>query len=305
VKVEWRDIVMANSSRSTNAARSRERIGWVEKLRRFVDGDDYDIDAVLNDAIQPKLRARDLFYKQLAHQIDEVLNREAFSGPNVPLTVPDQIVIRVASDINANWLNQYRRRLLEGLDVAVKQRIQDMAGPMANRTPPPQITLVEDVTLDVGDVRVEPGRTAAVGPRADNIDPDATQVYLEPSEDEPTIVITPQSPLYELEIFRSGEFERRIPISRMKATIGRGSKSQPADVSLNAPDVSRIHAALDYDSTGPWVTALGQNATRVGGNLLERRHRRKINRGEYIEICQFSLRFVPSERERRYTAPSI
>jgi len=271
----------------------------LEKLRRFVDGDDYDIGPALNDAIQPKLRARDLFYKQLAHQIDQVLNREAFSGPNVPLTVPDVIVIRVASDINANWLNQYRRRLLEGLDAAVKQRIQDMAGPSANRTPPPQITLVEDASLDVGDVRVEPGCTSTVQQRADNIDPDATQVYLEPSEDEPTLVI-PHPPLYELEIFRSGRFERRIPVTRMKATIGRGSKSQPADVSLNEPDVSRMHATLEYDSTGPWVTALGQNATRVGGKILARRHRRKITRDECIEICQFSLRFIPSAEELRY-----
>jgi hypothetical protein len=278
---------MSRTSESDANSRRNSR-GWLERLRRLVDGDDGDVVETLSELTRPRLRARDLFYKQLALQIDELLNQEAFGPPNVPLTVPTEIEVFVAPDINASWLNHVRRRLLDGLNTTIAQRVREMAGPSANRTRPPVISLSEDPALDLGGVRLKSHWGESTQSSPESIDPEITQVYLEPEDGESTIVITPAAALYHVDVFGSGSHER-VAVAKPHATIGRGTKNQPPDVRLRDRAVSRTHAVLDYEQSGLWLTALGQNGIRISGQPLARRHRRRVRAGERIEICGFTL----------------
>lgn len=280
---------MLNTSKSS-AHKSAPQIGWIEKLRRFIDGDnDEDEAATVLREIAPR-RPRERFYQELARQIDKLVNEEAFGGPNVPLTVPAEIVVLMAPDVYAEWHGQYRRRLIDGLEAAIGERVRIMAGPAGNRTVTPKITIEENPSLDTGKfdavVRGE-GKVFAV---AASTDPEATLVYLENVNEEPTLVIIPESPLYEVEIFLDSELIKRVPVSKKRAIIGRGSKVKPVDVPLNDPAVSREHAVMDLEDNRLWLTSLGQNITKLGGKPLDRRHRRQVRSGESIEICRFTLR---------------
>jgi hypothetical protein len=284
-------MFMSSILRST-ANKNGEPRRWLETVRRFIDGEHTeDLGLEIEPAPVAKPRERDLFFKNLARQISELLNQEAFGPPNIPLTLPPEITVFVAPDINRNWLNQVRRRLLDGLEAAIKQRVKEMAGSMPSRTLPPRIVLAEDAALDLGGIRLEarwhlPANGDVVQ------DSEETEVHLGSTETEATIVLNQGEPLYSLDLFLAGNFQRRIPIFRSSATIGRSARTQPADIHLDGSDVSRRHATLECDATGLWVTALGQNGTRVGRAPLERRHRRRLRLGESVEICEFRLQLV-------------
>lgn len=94
-----------------------------------------------------------------------------------------------------------------------------------------------------------------------------------------------------LEVWRDGS---RLFVSRMSKpvfTIGRGGDGVEVDLMLaDDESVSGLHAVLERDDYGLWLTAKGESPVRVEGKPLPRDRMVSLAGGAQIEIGDFSLR---------------
>ncbi len=114
------------------------------------------------------------------------------------------------------------------------------------------------------------------------------------SEDaeEMTHVQKRQSPeLYRLEIWRDGVRQTVMPIYKNEISIGRGSKSQPVDVSLAGdPEISRRHLSLIFLDGSFLVVNEGRNPAIINDYELPKGQEIPVSGGVPIAVCSYVLR---------------
>jgi pSer/pThr/pTyr-binding forkhead associated (FHA) protein len=139
--------------------------------------------------------------------------------------------------------------------------------------------------------RVDPSRTAP----AFNPNDTVVERASDNSESEQTVVRPKATPLYSVEIWRSGVRESVVPIMKHEITIGRGSRSISVDLPIKGdPEVSRVHAVLSRDNEGRyWIVAKGRNPTLVNGRELPREEATEVAPDQRIAICNFTIRIQP------------
>jgi pSer/pThr/pTyr-binding forkhead associated (FHA) protein len=139
--------------------------------------------------------------------------------------------------------------------------------------------------------RVDPSRTAPSFSPGDTIVEHAS----DNSESEQTVVRPKATPLFSVEIWRSGVREAVVPIMKNEITIGRGSRSITVDLPIKGdPEVSRVHAVLSRDNEGRyWLVAKGRNPTVVNGKELTREEPTEVAPDQKIAICNFVIRIQP------------
>ena len=117
------------------------------------------------------------------------------------------------------------------------------------------------------------------------------------SEDaeEMTHVQKRQAPeLYRLEIWREGVRQTVMPISQNEISIGRGSKSQPVDVSLSGdPEISRRHLRLIFSNGNFSIVNEGRNPAMVNNFELSVGQKIPVSAGVPIAVCSYLLRIQP------------
>ncbi len=101
--------------------------------------------------------------------------------------------------------------------------------------------------------------------------------------------------LYSVEVWRGGERQSVVPVTKPEITIGRGSRSITVDLPIKGdPEVSRVHATLARDTEGRyWLTAKGRNPTLVAGRESPRDERVPLAPDDKIEIGSYTLRIQP------------
>ncbi len=123
------------------------------------------------------------------------------------------------------------------------------------------------------------------------------QVSPSSSEDaeEMTQVQKRQAPeLYRLEIWRGGVRQTVMPIYKSEISIGRGSKSQPVDISLTGdPEISRRHLSLIYSDEGFSIISEGRNPAMVNNNEMPVGQKISVSAGIPINVCSYLLRIQP------------
>ena len=100
--------------------------------------------------------------------------------------------------------------------------------------------------------------------------------------------------LYRLEIWRDNVRQNVMPIYKNEVSIGRGSKSQPVDVTLSGdPEISRHHLNLIFTDGEFSVVNEGRNPAMIGSYELPSGQKVPVSTGVPISVCSYLLRIQP------------
>ena len=281
----------------------------IDSIRRWIDGEVSDDPLAEVDAGARPRRIWEDFLVKVAREVESVMQREMFTPPGGPTYIPPEYVVYLSNDDDKEWQGEKRRGLEQGLYYVLSERARELSGQTQLATKSFAVELRVDGTLNKGEFRVQPvwesneqgGHTMVTARPADlpaaaaaqpsepdsgvtgELDSDVTRVTARPTE------------LYSVEIWRNGQRQAVVPVSRQEITIGRGSKSVTVDLPIKGdPEVSRSHATLELDNTGRyWFTPQGRNPTFVGGREVPREERVEVLPDQKIDIASFTLRIQP------------
>jgi hypothetical protein len=110
--------------------------------------------------------------------------------------------------------------------------------------------------------------------------------------EEMTQVQRRQAPeLYRLEIWRDNVRQSVTPIYKNEISIGRGSKSQPVDITLSGdPEISRRHLSLIFSNGSFSIVGEGRNPATINNQEIPAGQRVAVSAGVPIAVCSYLLR---------------
>jgi hypothetical protein len=284
-------------------------LGLIESIRKWIDGETgEDLLEAADEHAKPR-RVWEEFLVKIAREVEAAMQREMFTPPGGPTYIPREYIVYLSADDDKDWQGDKRRGLEQGLFHVLSERARELSGSTQLAVKSFAVELRVDGTLNKGEFRVqavwdetESGHTM-VTPRVDparssTFNPNETIrefASVEPSEGEQTVVRAKATPLFTVEVWRSGVREAVIPIMKNEITIGRGSRSVSVDLPLKGdPEVSRTHAVLSRDNEGRfWLVPKGRNSTLVNGRELTREEPTEVMPDQKIAICNFILRIQP------------
>ena len=281
----------------------------LDSIRRWIDGEVSDDPLAEVDAGARPRRVWEEFLVKVAREVESVMQREMFTPPGGPTYIPPEYVVYLSNDDDKEWQGEKRRGLEQGLYYVLSERARELSGQTQLATKSFAVELRVDGTLNKGEFRVQPvwesnesgGHTtvtarpaelekAGAAPRTSDAQADTGSL-----ESEVTKVSVRPAELYNVEIWREGQRQAVVPVTKNEITIGRGSKTVSVDLPIKGdPEVSRSHATLELDNTGRfWFTPKGRNPTFVGGREIPREERVEVLPDQKIDIASFTLRIQP------------
>ncbi|MDT5159638.1 MAG: Inner rane component of cytoplasmic domain [Acidobacteriota bacterium] len=281
----------------------------IDSIRRWIDGEVSDDPlAEVDEKARPR-RVWEEFLVKVAREVEAVMQREMFTPPGGPTYIPPEYVVYLSNDDDKEWQGEKRRGLEQGLYYVLSERAREMSGQTQLATKSFAVELRVDGTLNKGEFRVQPvwesneqgGHTMVTARPAELQSSDASTgqtdapADTEAPESEVTKVSVRPTELYSVEIWRNGQRQTVVPITKPEITIGRGSKSVTVDLTIKGdPEVSRSHATLERDNSGRfWFTPTGRNPTFVGGREVPREERVEVLPDQKIDIATFTIRIQP------------
>jgi hypothetical protein len=286
-------------------------VSIIDSIRRWIDGEVSDDPLAEVDAGARPRRIWEDFLVKVAREVESVMQREMFTPPGGPTYIPPEYVVYLSNDDDKEWQGEKRRGLEQGLYYVLSERARELSGQTQLATKSFAVELRVDGTLEKGQFRVQPvwesneqGGHTMVTARPAELPSTATATTTAPETDsgvtgeldsDVTRVTARPTELYSVEIWRNGQRQTVIPVTRQEITIGRGSKSVTVDLPIKGdPEVSRSHAMLELDNTGRyWFTPKGRNPTFVGGREVPREERVEVLPDQKIDIASFTLRIQP------------
>jgi hypothetical protein len=288
-------------------------VSILDSIRRWIDGEVSDDPlAEVDDKARPR-RVWEDFLVRVAREVEAVMQREMFTPPGGPTYIPPEYVVYLSNDDDKEWQGEKRRGLEQGLYYVLSERARELSGQTQLATKSFAVELRVDGTLNKGEFRVQPvwesneqgGHTMVTARPAEASAATNTAQTAAPAasgsgetgelESDVTKVSVRAVELYSVEVWRDGQRQSVVPVSKQEVTIGRGSKSVTVDVPIKGdPEVSRSHATLELDNTGRfWFTPKGRNPTFVGGREVPREERVEVLPDQKIDIASFTLRIQP------------
>jgi hypothetical protein len=284
-------------------------VSILDSIRRWIDGEVSDDPlAEVDEKARPR-RVWEEFLVKVAREVEAVMQREMFTPPGGPTYIPPEYVVYLSNDDDKEWQGEKRRGLEQGLYYVLSERARELSGQTQLATKSFAVELRVDGTLNKGEFRVQPvwesneqGGHTMVTARPAELQQSASSTVqteapadTESPESEVTKVSIRPTELYSVEIWRNGQRQTVIPITKQEITIGRGSKSVTVDLPIKGdPEVSRSHATLERDNSGRfWFTPTGRNPTFVGGREVPREERVEVRPDEKIDIATYTLRIQP------------
>lgn len=112
----------------------------------------------------------------------------------------------------------------------------------------------------------------------------------EPEDTMQTVLLISQSEIQAKRKLYSLADGKEIPIIYFPFLIGKNRGL--VDLCLNEPGVSRLHAKIERDDTGFFITDLNStNGTKVNGSLLEANEQRQLRIGDELSFAGILFRF--------------
>ena len=112
----------------------------------------------------------------------------------------------------------------------------------------------------------------------------------EPEDTMQTVLLISQSEIQAKRKLYSLTDGKEIPIAYFPFLIGKNRGL--VDFCLNEPGVSRLHAKIERDDTGFFITDLNStNGTKVNGSLLEANEQRQLRIGDELSFAGILFRF--------------
>jgi hypothetical protein len=284
-------------------------VSILDSIRRWIDGEVSDDPlAEVDEKARPR-RVWEEFLVKVAREVESVMQREMFTPPGGPTYIPPEYVVYLSNDDDKEWQGEKRRGLEQGLYYVLSERARELSGQTQLATKSFAVELRVDGTLDKGEFRVQPvwesneqgghtmvtARPAELQSSTASVEQTDAPADTEAPESEVTKVSVRPTELYSVEIWRNGQRQTVVPITKSEITIGRGSKSVTVDLPIKGdPEVSRSHATLERDNSGRfWFTPNGRNPTFVGGREVPREERVEVLPDQKIDIATFTLRIQP------------
>jgi hypothetical protein len=286
-------------------------VSIIDSIRRWIDGEVSDDPlAEVDEKARPR-RIWEDFLVKVAREVESVMQREMFTPPGGQTFIPPEYVVYLSNEDDKDWQGEKRKGLEQGLYYVLSERARELSGQTQLATKSFAVELRVDGTLEKGQFRVQPvwesneagghtmvtprpaelsSNTSASAPPAEEAQTDTGSL-----ESEVTRVSVRPAELYSVEIWRNGQRQSVVPVTKNEITIGRGSKSVTVDLPIKGdPEVSRSHAMLELDNTGRfWFTPKGRNPTFVGGREVPREERVEVLPDQKIDIATFTLRIQP------------
>src|SRR5438034_10496121 len=131
-------------------------MGLIDSIRRWIDGE--TADDVLEEAdehTKPR-RVWEEFLVKIAREVEACMQREMFTPPGGPTSIPREYIVYLSSDDDKEWQGDKRRGLEQGLFNVLSERARELAGSMELQAKSFAIELRVDGTLNKGEFRVQP-----------------------------------------------------------------------------------------------------------------------------------------------------
>lgn len=131
-------------------------MGFLDTLRRWVDGDDGEDALAQAAAEQAKPRRQaEQFIAQIARSIGEVMHAEAVPLPPDQTVIPPEYIVYMSDEDDREWQGVKRKALEQGLYHVLAEHARDLAGKTKLATTSFSVELRVDGTLPKGEVRVQ------------------------------------------------------------------------------------------------------------------------------------------------------
>jgi hypothetical protein len=274
--------------------------GWVENLRKWIDGED-DLD----EKGEPKPRSKwDDFLVAIARDVEQTMQREMFTPPGGPTYVPREYIVFLSKDADAEWQGEKREGLERGLHYVLSERARELAGDNEFQTKTLTVELRVDPALDTDKFRVQhvwdtEAQKTMVKPRK-RAEPAQTATFASSDPADEATIVRPRRnapPVFSVRVRRitTGEDTEKLdvrPFFKDEISIGRGSSQLSVDLKLEGDlEVSRRHADLKKTGEGQFtITCKGANPIVLdGGREVAANQSAPVKPGDKIVICSFEL----------------
>lgn len=277
--------------------------GWIESLRKWVDGED-DLD----EQGEPVPRSKwDDFLVSVAREIEASMQREMFTPPGGPTYVPREYIVFMSPSDDSEWQGEKREGLERGLHYVLSERARELAGENEFQTRTLTVELRVDPGLEAGRFRVQhvwdtEAQKTMVRPRKKaEPAPDKFVTEIEKPDDEATIVrprrpAEPVVPVFSIEVRRKAPGADTAPpdvrpFFKDEIVIGRGSRQVPVDLRLEGDlEVSRQHATLNKNGDDYTLTCKGANPIGINDEReVAVGESASVKPGDKINVCSYEL----------------
>ncbi len=266
-------------------------------FRKWLDGED----AASLAPEQPRARREwEEFLVSVAREVEAVMQREMFTPPGGPTYIPREYLVFLSKEDDAQWQGDKREGLERGLHHVLSERARELIGDKEVQTKSFALELRVDGTLEKGKFRVQPvwdssSPKTEVRPRKrEAVLPEEETISAAVADSEATIV-RPRTPLFSLQVSRSGQPVGTHKFYSPQVVIGRGSKDFQVDLRLEGDlEISRKHAVIERLPDGSFViTCEGRNPVEIDGRELVQGERTTFAPPQVIKIGIYQLQLVP------------
>lgn len=131
-------------------------MGFLDTLKRWVDGDDGDdaLSRAATEQAKPRRQAEE-FIAEIARSIGQVMQSEAVPMPPDQTVIPPEYIVFLSDDDDREWQGVKRRALEQGLYHVLAEHARELAGKTKLATTSFTVELRVDGTLSKGEVRVQ------------------------------------------------------------------------------------------------------------------------------------------------------
>lgn len=248
-------------------------------------------------------RKADHLARLIFSKMSQLLDEQIYKKKNGEVVSPPFVTIFFSTIDEEDWRGAKRQALIEDLETLYVEKIKQISeGALSSAPIPIQIDLKVELGLKKGEIAAEhsweeePKET-----EVETITLVRAQEHTEIVDSnkniediEKTLPVTSISDKkFTIEIWLDKKKQVGRKFFQGKISIGRTSESKGSvDLHLaDDPRIARIHATLEMDKDGFfWLTAVGNNPTKVGGLVIPQNKTVQVQDGQDIEILNFILK---------------
>lgn len=269
-----------------------------EKIRRWIDGEQYDQIPVKIENVQQNKSESEIFLQKLLNSLEELLKKEITRIPNTNKAyIPERFFIHLSNEANKSLPDNKRKFFEQGLSSIILERAKEMAGKLELTSKKITVEIKINSILEGDDIEVF-AFSEDKQKTIENIQSvsESNQIKLnETIVDAETVIDagTILNILYSAEIWQAGKKLNEFSIINRKITIGRDDEEKLANLRLPTQNrkISREHAEIIFEPTGEiWVIAKHANPTIVAGQVIKNEERAKLDSSGEIQIYDFIIK---------------
>jgi hypothetical protein len=212
--------------------------------------------------------------------------------------LPPIYKIHLSSSDYSSLLQSEREFIERKLREIILNHAKEMAGGAKLTTEKVNVLILENNTLEDGEVDVKTSDSLEEKPKTDSPENSDKTIEFDHSGTREVDVMDFE-PLYWLEVWENGNKIEEFPILKKHITIGRETKDKAANIRLKTDNkaISSLHAMIKFVSKSDiTIEAIHKNITKVGKTVISNGKpdlpaEAKLGENDEIQIFDFKLKF--------------